>query len=230
MQNTKGKQILRVLVGSNAHGLATPDSDFDYRGVFVQPTSEILKIGGASEHTQWIEGQVDDTSWELGHFLFLATKCNPTILETFLAPKVDFEWASEFDIAKLTDELRALFPYVWNSKGVATAAIGYGRNQRTKFLDNKDAKPNKFAAAYLRSLYNAWELLSTGTFTIKIIDTPIGETVKRFKEGNYRRGEVIDECEKYEALVKNAEIKYPHEANLEPVNDFLLKVRKAFWL
>jgi uncharacterized protein len=220
--------ILKVLCGSRAHGLANPDSDYDYRGVFVEPTSEILKIGGASEHTQWIEGQIDDTSWEIGHFLFLATKCNPTILETFLAPKVQ----EDIDIAlqdSIGEELRALFPYVWNSHDVVNAFIGYGLNQRKKFLDNKDGKPNKFAAAYLRSLFNAFELLEFGTFTVKIADTVMGKTVKRFKEGEYSVGEVVDVCLKWQKLVEESAMLHPHEANLEPVNEFLLKVRKEFW-
>lgn len=34
------KQVLKVLVGSRAHGLHNQDSDFDYRGVYVAPTSD----------------------------------------------------------------------------------------------------------------------------------------------------------------------------------------------
>ena len=229
----KEQIILKVVVGSWAHGLATPESDHDYRGVFVTPTSELLKINGSSKTTHWVEGKEDDTSWELGHFLNLAVHCNPTILETFLAPWTETGWktcAIFNDGTNVGDELRKLFPYVWNSNDVKNAFIGYGLNQRKKFLDNKDAKPNKFAAAYLRSLYNAWELLKTGTLTIRIIDTPIGETVRRFKNGNYKRGEVIDECWHWEQEVNRAFAENPDkEANLEPVNEFLLRVRKEFW-
>ncbi len=57
--------ILKVVVGSQAHGLATPESDFDYRGVFVVPTAEILSLNGTTKTTNWIEGKDDDTSWEL---------------------------------------------------------------------------------------------------------------------------------------------------------------------
>lgn len=138
------KKILKVLVGSRAHGLHNEDSDHDYRGVFIQPTSEILKLGKTKRHTSWIEGKIDDTSWELGHFLQMAVKCNPTILEVFLSPIEE-----ETEDCK---ELRALFPHVWNSNDVKNAFIGYGLNQRKKFLDGKDNRPNKFAAAYLRSL------------------------------------------------------------------------------
>mgnify|MGYP001501964861 CR=1 FL=1 len=43
--------ILKVLVGSRAHGLSTETSDYDYRGVFVQPTETILSLGGKVQTT-----------------------------------------------------------------------------------------------------------------------------------------------------------------------------------
>ena len=225
------KTILKVIVGSQAHGLATPESDFDYRGVFVVPTSEILSLGNTKMNTVWVEGKEDDTSWEIGHFLNLATHCNPTILETFLAPKTNIELVDgRFDQLKLSDELRALFPYIWNSVDVKNAFIGYGLNQRKKFLEDKDKRAPKYAAAYLRTLYNAYELLNTGTFTVRIADTEIGETVRKFKNGEYTIGEVIQTCTDWKEKVDFAFDHNPeHKAQLKPVNDFLLKIRKEFW-
>jgi len=226
--------ILKVLVGSQAHGLATSESDFDYRGVFVVPTKEILSLGSKHTTTQWIEGKEDDTSWELGHFLHLATKCNPTILEVFLAPWKEFPIDESVDLSKeevLGLELQDLFPQVWNSTAVMNAFIGYGHNQMKKFLDDKDVRPAKYAAAYARTLYNAWELLTTGTFTIRVVDTPVGGTIRRFKEGNYSGyGEVIDHCRKWEKNVREAYKQNPNkQTNMEAVNEFLLKVRKLYW-
>lgn len=220
------KTILKVIVGSQAHGLAGPDSDFDYRGVFVVPTTELLSLGNTKMTTNWNEGTNDDTSWEIGHFLNLATHCNPTILETFLAPLAP----TGMDTMKYISELRELFPYIWNSADVMNAFIGYGLNQRKKFLEGKDGRPHKFAAAYLRSLVNGWELLSTGTFTVKIADLPIGETVRRFKNGDYTVGEVIQTCWDWETKVRKAYKQNPNKkADLEKINEFLLKVRKEFW-
>lgn len=222
LRKTRMNKILKVVVGSQAHGLATPESDWDYRGVFITPTSEILKLGNTKQQTSWIEGKDDDTSWELGHFLHLATKCNPTILETFLAP---VETTTE-----LGDGLRELFPHIWNSQGVMDAFIGYGRNQRKKFLEEKDNRPNKFAAAYLRSLVNAQELLRTGTFTVKISEHPMGPTIRRFKEGNYSFGEVIDTCRSWEAKVRAAYMANPNkQTDTSKINKFLLKARKENW-
>lgn len=228
------KYILRCIVGSQAHGLAGPNSDYDYRGVFVVPTKEILSLGGHKTNTNWIEGKNDDTSWEIGHFLNLAIHSNPTILETFLAPRIHPE-----DNLQITwgAELQELFPHVWSSVGVMNAFIGYGVNQRKKFFDNKDNRAQKYASAYLRVLYNAWELLTTGTFTIKIADCPgVGETLKRWKvwtpdQVRENAGEIIELCLHYEQAVRQAYLQNPDKkTNMEPINEFLLKVRKAFWI
>jgi predicted nucleotidyltransferase len=237
------KTILKTIVGSHAHGLATPESDYDYRGVFVLPTQEILKIGGDRQKTNWHEGEEDSTSWEIGHFLSLSLQSNPTILETYLAPRVEhpngpqvmqpmgFQELRDYSRLDLWgDKLRELFPYVWSSRRVRDAFIGYGLNQRKKFLDNKDKRGPKYAAAFLRTLYNGYELLTTGTFTVRIVDTNIGDAVKRFKEGDYEIGEVIQLCHDWMGVVDIAYEKRPeHHADIDKVNNFLLDVRKAFW-
>ena len=214
--------ILKVIVGSQAHGLAGPDSDFDYRGVFIVPTRDILGINtGKIKNTHWIEGREDDTAWEVGHFLHMATKCNPTILQTFLSP-----------IEEMNDDgkmIRDLFPYVWSSDYVRDAFIGYGLNQRKKFLEKKDGRPDKYATAYLRTLFNAYELLTTGTFTIRVADTAVGETLKRFKAGNYNVGEVIDVCMDWEERVREAAKRCDKKADLGQVNAVLLKLRYKHW-
>lgn len=221
-------EILSTIVGSQAHGLANKKSDFDYRGVFVIPTSELLKVGGDTiKHTSWIEGKEDDTSWEIGKFLLMATKSNPTVLETFLAPHSHPE--NKFQ-QKWGVELQELFPYIWNSTDVKNAFIGYGLNQRKKFFEDKDQRAPKYATAYLRVLYNAYELLSTGTFTVNLKDTPIYDQCIRFKAGIYTMGEVIQTCFDWETKVLLAYKRNPDkQTDMEPVNEFLLKVRKEFW-
>jgi len=216
------KEILKVLVGSRAHGLANKNSDYDYRGVFIYSTSEILKLGNKKIQTTWVEGKEDDTSWELSHFLTMAVKSNPTILETFLAP-IKKE-------TKIGKELRTLFPYVWNSTDVYNAFLGYGHNQRKKFLDKKDNRQNKFAVAFLRVLYNGVQLLETGTFDVKIGDHEIGKVLKEWKDGKYNIGEVIQLCEIWEEKLKLAYDNNPDKkTNIDKINKFLLKVRKENW-
>lgn len=220
IKSDEDQVILKVLVGSRAHGLHSDTSDFDYRGVFVVPTERILGLGGSTKNSQWIEGDIDNTSWELSHFLHLATKCNPTILETFLSP---VEESTDLGV-----ELRSLFPSIWNSRGVRDAFVGYGRNQQKKFLDGKDGRPNKFAVAYARSLFNAHELLTTGTFTINIGSSEFGKMLREWKAGNYKMGDVIDTCYELETKVNAAYDANPNkETDMAKVNEFLLKVRRS---
>lgn len=223
--------LFKVLVGSQAHGLATETSDFDYRGVFIVPTEEILALGRNIKTTNWIEGTEDNTSWELGHFLQLATKCNPTVLEVFLSPIESFNSSYVEEVM----ELRSLFPHVWNSQYVRDAFIGYAHNQRKKLLEGKDARPHKYAAAYLRVLYQARELLETGTFTIRIADTEIGDYVRAVKnkddsEFDISIGNIINKCNELEQAVRDAYDKNPDkETDLDLVNDYLLRMRYKHW-
>ena len=114
--------ILKVLVGSRAHGLEDENSDYDYRAVYVLPTSKILSLGYKYKGNDWIEGKEDNTAYEIGQFLHLATQCNPSILEVFKDPIM----YSSLDGTKLRD----IFPYVWNPKGAFDAFVGYGLYQR----------------------------------------------------------------------------------------------------
>jgi|SRR3990167_5224928 len=120
---------------------------------------------------------------------------------------------------------------MWNSTDVKNAFIGYGLNQRKKFFSNQDNRAPKYATAYLRVLYNAWELLSTGTFSVNLVDSPVYDLCKRFKAGDYEIGEVIQHCFDWETKVLLAYKQNPDKkTNMEPVNEFLLKIRKKFWV
>lgn len=221
------RTILKALVGSRAHGLANAESDSDFRGVFVVPTSDILRIGGHAKRTSWIErddsGSAinDDVSWEVAHFLHLATKCNPSILEAMAAPTFEAdEWGRE---------LRTLLPFVWNPKAVRDAFVGYGLNQRKKMLDDKDGRPWKYACAYLRTLAAGVHLLTVGEVLVDTRGHEVHPLLVRFKAGDTMKGEVINACEDWTRRIDAALAECRHEPNLEPVNDYLLRLRHAHW-
>lgn len=224
--------ILKVLVGSRAHGLAHDGSDYDYRGVFIQPTKELPLIALDGKHisTEWLEkgrdpaeagSWRDDTSWEIAHFLKLAVACNPSILETFTAPIKQ--------TSPEGDALRELFPAVWHPARVAEAAIGYGENQRTKMLAGKDARPEKFAVAYLRTLIQAEWLLRTGVLLSDLSRHPEFQTLLLFRNTLVSPGQVIDKCTDWTQRVREAVGDCKHKPDLEAVADFLLSIRKTHW-
>lgn len=171
-------EILRVILGSHAHGLATPESDHDYGSVFITPTSELLKIGGIVKTVEQKENDNDDnTVWELGHFLQLAIKSNPSILEVFNAPIVCKHFPNgmwhEGELSQTGQKLRALFPSIWSSKGVYNAFLGYSHNQHKRMFDDKEEfskRRGKYAVAHLRVLLQGIELLTTETLSVRVKD------------------------------------------------------------
>jgi len=215
------KILLKVLVGSHAHDLAGPTSDKDYRAVYILPTSNILSLGFRYKGNDWIEGDEDNTAYELGHFLHLALKCNPTILECFKAP-----------IIECNEDGRALinlFQYVWNPQDAYNAFVGYGLNQRKKFLDKKDNRQDKYACAYIRTLYNLSELLMEGTFSVKIENKTMNEQLRRYKSGKYTMGEVIDDAEFWTNQCKNYLPGCHNVPSIDKINEFLLEMRQKYW-
>ena len=214
------KQILKVLVGSQAHGLADKDSDYDYRAVYVDQTSEILSLGHKYKGSDWIEGKEDNTSYEIGHFLQLATRCNPTILEVFMAPEI-----------RTTEDgkkLQELFQYVWNPKDSFNAFVGYAHNQRKKMIDKKSGRQDKFSVAYIRTLINLIFLLHSKSFDLKV-KTAYKSRLLQIRQGKWSAGKVLDWADK---LQKKAFTEYQNcnqVQSIDKVNEFLLDIRKRYW-
>ncbi len=212
--------ILRVLVGSHAHGLAGPESDKDFRSVFVMPTVEMFRLGFKYQGARMTKEEADETSWEVGHFLQLAVQCHPLVLETFVAPVETMDQWGE--------QLLALFPSVWSPRTAYDAFLQYGENQRKKMLDKKDGRPAKYAATYVRILFHLCELLERGTFSLNIACSAIGDTVRGIKEGRCRTGEVIDWAEHWIAKATDRLSSCSHKSNYQAVDEYLVALRMGF--
>jgi len=214
--------ILKSLVGSRAHGLNTDTSDWDWRGVHVHQTSEILSLFHKYSPTSWLEGDVDETSYEIGHFLQLCTKANPSVLEVLLSdePKVNTPYA---------DEMRALLPLMYNPQDAFNAFAGYSKNQQKKLLDNSQGRRLKFGVAYVRTAYNLVELFETGTFSLRVKDHRHKEELFRIKDNELSDGKIIDIAEEYINIAKTLLPTVKNHQDIAAINAFLLKVRKDFW-
>ena len=224
-----GIEILRVLCGSRAYGLHDDDSDFDYHGIFVVPTSRLLSIGPKIRETAWIEGEEqDNTAWEVGHFLKMAVQCNPTVLETFVAPiETTTKWG---------DRIRKIFPYVISRKRIYKSFKGYSHNQRKKMFEptggvRAGERMWKFAVAYLRVLYHGIELLQTG-----IYDPYIGQEQRRnflqaIKMGEIDKGTIVNTAENLQSSLTDAylESSVSEEPSMDTVNETLLALRQDMW-
>lgn len=85
-QNSIGNRLLyETLVGSQAYGLARPDSDEDIKGVFVDPVASLLTLRPVPE--QISDDRNDIVYFSLKRFLELALQANPTLIELLYMPE-----------------------------------------------------------------------------------------------------------------------------------------------
>lgn len=76
--------IFKCLSGSRAYGTEIDTSDYDYKGVYVQPDNDILGF----KYKQQIDIGKDETYYEIKRFVELLQTANPTVLEMlFTTPK-----------------------------------------------------------------------------------------------------------------------------------------------
>ena len=214
--------ILKVLVGSRAYGLSDETSDTDYRGVFITPTSELLKIQPSSLLPNRVELEADDVNYEVGHFLNLALKSNPSILEIFVAPIVG-------DLGVEGAKLRGLFPYVWSSKGVYEAFTGYAQSQQKRLLNEPDYNRQwKFAVAYARVLLQAEYLLNSDSLVL--VPTYALNALGEIRNGEWSVGQVINWVDELKRRVQIAYVHHPDkQSDPAKFNEFLLQLRKNNW-
>ncbi len=167
--------ITKVVVGSKLHGLDTPKSDTDIRGVFMHPLKEKLSPFKTLKTTEWIEGDIDNTSYELADFCKQATHGNATILEVFFSDQV-------LETTAVAEELRANWLKFMDTDKFVMASRGYAANQYNKMqLFDPDKRTPKFAVAYIRVLWQCAEYLKTGTFPCQITEPYIKQFLMMVK-------------------------------------------------
>lgn len=76
--------IFEAISGSHAYGTAEPTSDLDKKGVFVLPLDTLL----SGDYVPQVSDENNDiTYFELGRFLELLSKGNPTAIELLFSPE-----------------------------------------------------------------------------------------------------------------------------------------------
>jgi len=174
--------ITKVLVGSRLHGLHNEQSDYDYRGIHIHNLKDVLSPFKTLKNTTWIEGDVDNTSYELADFCKQATHGNATILEVFFSNEV-------VDTSPIAEELRGNWRKFINTDKFVMASRGYAANQLNKMqlfddIGVKDQKrTSKFAIAYCRVLWQCAEFLRTGIFPCQITEPELKAFLIMLKAG-----------------------------------------------
>ena len=177
----QGTQILtKVVVGSRLHKLNTETSDWDYRGIHISPLIKVLSPFSKQKNHVWLEGDEDNTSYELAEFCKLATVGNATILEVFFSDQV-------IESTPIIDEMRMNWTKFFNTHHFINASRGYAHNQWNKFYNFEDVgvrgqeRTAKFAVAFLRVMWQCEQFLLTGQFKCSLEDSDLFPLLKEIK-------------------------------------------------
>lgn len=174
------KIITKVVVGSRLHGLHTEQSDHDYRGIHIHDLKEVLSPFKSLKNTSWIEGDEDNTSYELADFCKNAVHGNATILEVFFSNQI-------IDTTPIADEMRDNWHKFMHTKRFVMASRGYAHNQWNKFYNFESAGVNgqertaKFAVAFLRVMWQCEQFLLSGQFVCNLSSSDLFPLLKKIK-------------------------------------------------
>jgi len=211
--------IYRCVMGSQAYGLATDESDVDRRGIYLAPVELQWSLFGAPE--QFEDNAAQAVYWELQKFLIMALRANPNILECLYSPVVE-------KTTPLAEELLSLRQR-FLSQMIFQTFNGYALSQFKKIeqdLRNQGEVRWKHAMHLLR-------LLITGAATLREERVPVRVESHRdrllavkagtvpWPEVNTWRRELHEDFEK--AL---SETRLPERPDYEKANEFLLKARR----
>lgn len=175
-----GKNVTKVVVGSRLHGTHTESSDWDYRGIHISPLKDVLSPFKTLKNTSWIEGNEDNTSYELADFCKQAVHGNATILEVFFSNQI-------IETTPTADKMRQNWQKFFDTHKFIMASRGYAHNQWNKFYNFESAGVNgqertaKFAIAFLRVMWQCEQFLLTGHFICDLRSSDIYDLIMKIK-------------------------------------------------
>lgn len=132
MFNYNKHLIFLTLSGSRAYGTNTAESDYDYRGIIIPPSSCNDGFLGKFEQKESLDGYgKDSTAYSIQKFFQLASQCNPNIVELLFIPD---------DLAvvrtKYSDAIRAE-KQLFLSKKARASFEGYAYQQLHRLKNHK---------------------------------------------------------------------------------------------
>jgi uncharacterized protein len=211
--------IYRCVMGSQAYGLETEESDVDRRGIYLAPADLQWSLFGAPE--QFEDNAAQAVYWELQKFLIMALRANPNILECLYSPLVE-------KTTPLAQELLAMRQR-FLSQMIFQTFNGYAMSQFKKIeqdLRNHGEVRWKHAMHLLR-------LLITGAATLREQRVPVRVESHRdrllaIKTGGVPWPAVNDWRRELHHDFERAlsETKLPERPDYEKANEFLLSARR----
>ncbi len=140
-QREQVRVLFAVESGSRCWGVASPDSDYDVRFVYVRPREEYLKLEDRDDVIEWqLDEVLDINGWDLDKALKQFHKGNATL----------FEWANSSVIYKTTEEWQKIYRVSKDYFSKKVAIHHYGGTAKStfyKFLQDDHVKYKKYVYA-----------------------------------------------------------------------------------
>jgi hypothetical protein len=213
-------RLYRCVIGSRAYGLDDDLSDTDYRGIYLPPADLHWSLAGVPETIE--HRATEEVYWELGKFLHLALKANPSILECLFTPLVTFA-------TPLAEELRAMRGSFLSQRAYNTYG-GYAAAQFKKCGEDLRTKGElrwKHAMHLCRLMLAGITILRSGTVLVDV--GPYKERLLPIRQKAVPWPEVLAWYEELKGDLDTAlaETTLPKEPDITAVNAFLVRARRS---
>ncbi len=221
--------ILKGIVGSQAYGLATPESDTDYVGVFTYPPERAwVRVGGSNAENDRslsvVTKDPDCSMHELTKAVKLMAKGNPAIVELL--------WLPDELYVETTPEGRVLLQHrdAITSQACRNAYVGYGRAQVKRLeVDGKPPTKNfgdgrKYVRHMVRLMLQCEELLATGRLEVKLAGWQVN-VCRELEEADY--AEVVMWMSDRIRMIDSMESDLRPEPDWDAINKMLIEIRLA---
>lgn len=185
--------------------------------IFVAPTIEIAGLHWSSNKESWSDAGPkgdDNTGHEIGKYLRLVLKSNPTLIELM--------FMNDYEVLDETGQgLVALRDKVLYTKGIRSAYYGYAKAQVERVKREYPNHKSKMARHAVRITTQGLELLTTGTTNVKVHDR---DWYFEFTELPFENmANIMDNSVE---MLYTAESVLPDEPDVRAVADFLREVRR----
>lgn len=243
-QDSGSVLLCQLIGGSKLYGLDTPESDIDYRGIFLA-TNKTYVTGFNTIESIVQQGEIDATYYELVKYLKLLRKSNTQVMEMLFAPTSSFTLMSDvFQDLRMhkyelinSDTLKAsLKGYVFSEIRLATGErTGQLGGKRKQSLLKYGFSPKNFVQI-LRLCKVGIEFFNSGEYMVNVAEfdqkyhTMLMD-IKLHPElytCEYLKLLVDNEYKKLEQSIDNSKLNYKFNTDLAA--DICLAAQKAFSL
>jgi len=216
--------ILQGVVGSQAYGLSTPQSDVDRLGIWQALTEDVLSLNPPKESIVEHAPLPDRTLHELSKFIRLALAANPTVLELL--------WLEDFEKAE-----EAGFNLVWAREKFLSQRIrntygGYAESQRKRLVERDGSfasdlrnRTEKHGRHCYRLILQGGNALREGKLRVKLTE----DEAQECREAGQMAANDVEGFSKMATSAIQAFDSIPSDLPLEPdrseIDDLLVRLR-----